>query len=148
MRQTSAAFAWIEYDTPHGRRVLTQWNRKWQAFNVIGGHREPAESFRECVVREITEELGLTEAQFTVSAAPIAEIEFSAHSIPADEMTTYTMQLFRAAIVDEDAHRRIEGNAENRWHSPIEIEAGRTADGRRISEVAMRFVAKVQPRPD
>jgi 8-oxo-dGTP pyrophosphatase MutT (NUDIX family) len=143
MRQTAAAFAWIERETPQGPRVLSQWNRKWLAFNLIGGHREPHESIRACVVREITEELGLTKPQFDVSAEPFAVIEFSAHSVPADELTTYTMTLFRATIVEATAFQRIEQNHDNRWLSPMELASGVTADGHRISEVAARFYANM-----
>lgn len=140
MRRASAAFAWIERPSPEGPRVLTQWNRKWQAFNLIGGQREAGESFRECALREIVEELGVSATQFDVSAEPIAQLDFSAYSVPLGDTTAYTMALFRAALADAAAVSLVDENPQNRWLSREELAAGTTADGRQISEVAVRFL--------
>lgn len=142
-RRECAAFAWIERPTPDGPQILTQWNRKWQAFNLIGGQREAGESFRECVVREIVEELGLGEAQFDVSAEPLAQIEFSAYSVPIGETTAYTIALFRAVLADAAAVCLVDENPQNRWLSREELAVGTTSDGRQISEVAVRFSAAI-----
>ena len=49
MRVSEAALALITRVTPQGEaEYLTQWNEKWQAYSLIGGHREPDESFRDC----------------------------------------------------------------------------------------------------
>lgn len=146
MRQSYADFAWIEREAPDGPRVLTQWNRKWQAFNLVGGHREPGESFRECVVRELVEELGITPDDFAVSGEPLAQIEFEAWSVPAEETTAYSMVAFRAEILTDAALRQINKNTENRWLSATELAAAKTHDGRRISEVAERFFAAIAPQ--
>lgn len=143
MRRVFAAFAWIERQSHEGPRILTQWNRKWQAFNLTGGQREAGESFRECVVREIVEELGLGETQFDVSAEPLAQIEFSAYSVPIGETTAYTMALFRAVLADAAAVCLVDENPQNRWLSREELAAGTTSDGRQISEVALRFSAAI-----
>jgi 8-oxo-dGTP pyrophosphatase MutT (NUDIX family) len=146
MRQSSAAFAWIECPTPDGPRWLTQWNSKWQAFNLVGGHREQGESFRECVVRELVEELGISPAEFAVAAEPIAQIEFEAWSVPAAAMTAYSMVAFRAEILTAAAIRQIDENAENRWLSATEFAAATSHDGRRVSEVAVRFFTAIAPQ--
>jgi 8-oxo-dGTP pyrophosphatase MutT (NUDIX family) len=146
MRHVSAAFAWIERETPSGSRVLTQWNRKWQAFNLVGGHVELGETFRACVVREMVEELGIDASQFDVEPDPLARIEFEAFSVPAQETTVYQMAAFRADICTEAAWRRIDENPENRWLRAADLAAGATADGHRVSEVAVRFCAAIHPR--
>jgi len=35
---------------------LARWNERWNAFSMVGGHKQETESFRECVSREIYEE--------------------------------------------------------------------------------------------
>jgi 8-oxo-dGTP pyrophosphatase MutT (NUDIX family) len=148
MRKSSAAFAWIERQTHDGPRFLTQWNRKWQAFNLVGGHVEPGESFRECVVREMIEELGIAAAEFDVSDEPLARIEFTTWSVPAQETTEYEMAAFRAALRTEAAASRIEANADNRWLSREELARGTTDAGQHVSEVSVRFfVAIVDGEP-
>lgn len=144
MRHVSAAFAWIERETPAGPQWLAQWNRKWQAFNLIGGHVEPGETFRECLVREMIEELGIAANQFSVAPDRLARIEFEAFSMPAQEVTAYQMVVFRATILSEVAYQRIVGHPDNRWLSRDELTAARTNDGREISEVALRFSAAIE----
>ena len=50
------------------RQWLAQWNENWQAFFFVGGHRQESETFRQCVIREIEEELDLAGSDFTVAA--------------------------------------------------------------------------------
>src|SRR5256885_12354204 len=38
---------------------LANWNAHWHALNLVGGHKWPAESFRDCCTREAAEELRL-----------------------------------------------------------------------------------------
>ena len=41
MRISEAALALITRINAHGEtEYLTQWNEKWQAYSLIGGHRE------------------------------------------------------------------------------------------------------------
>jgi ADP-ribose pyrophosphatase YjhB (NUDIX family) len=143
MRQVAAAFAWIERVTPAGPQILAQWNRKWQAFNLIGGHVEVGETCRECVVREMIEELDIAADQFRVEPDPLTRIEFEAFSVPAQEMTAYQMAVFRASVRGKGTLRKIDESSENRWLSPVELGSGTTDDGRKISEVAARFNAAI-----
>lgn len=144
MRTVQAAFAWIEQVSPGGALYLCQWNRKWQAFNLIGGHQEPGESAWQCVVREIAEELGLAAGDdIAVAGEPLARIEFTAWSVPLGEWTAYDMTAFAATIASPAALARVGESAENRWLSAAELTAGRTADGRAVSEVATRFAAVI-----
>ena len=54
MRFSEAALALITRVNAQGEtEYLTQWNEKWQAYSLIGGHHEEGESFRECCIREI-----------------------------------------------------------------------------------------------
>lgn len=141
-RRTTAAFGWIERRSPDGRLYLVQWNRKWEAFNLVGGHQEPGETARECVVREIAEELGLVDGRdVSVGEKPLAHIEFTAWSRPLGEWTAYDMTAFAAAIRHPAAFERIEENHDNRWISAEEMRRGETADSRVVSEVATRFAA-------
>lgn len=143
-RYTAAAFAWIKRPLPGGLLYLCQWNRKWQAFNLIGGHQEPSESARQCVVREIAEELGLAAGEdIAVAAEPLARIEFTAWSVPLGEWTAYDMTAFAATIANPAALARVGENAENRWLSAAELTAGRTDDDRAVSEVATRLAAAI-----
>lgn len=144
MRRTSAAFAWIDHLSTSGMLYLCQWNRKWQAFNLIGGHQEPGETARQCVVREIAEELGLADSEdIAVAGEPLARIEFTAWSVPLGEWTAYDMTAFAATIASPAALARVGENAENRWLSAAELTTGRTDDDRAVSEVATRFAAAI-----
>lgn len=143
-RYATAAFVWIEQVSPGGAFYLCQWNRKWHTFNLIGGHQEPGETARECVVREIAEELGLAAGDdIAVAGEPLARIEFTAWSVPLAEWTAYDMTAFAATVASPAALAHVGENAENRWLSAAELIAGRTADDRTVSEVATRFAAAI-----
>jgi 8-oxo-dGTP pyrophosphatase MutT (NUDIX family) len=95
MRQSQAALAVIRR-MDQGQPVwLAQWNRSWNAYALVGGDKRPTESFRDCLDREIAEELGWHEgADFTVAATPPVHLEFTAWSESAHQETAYTMELF------------------------------------------------------
>ena len=74
MRQSIAAFAVIRRDERGQTLWLAQWNPKWGAYHFVGGHKRPEETFRECLVREIGEELHLCEG------ARLPDLLHGAHS--------------------------------------------------------------------
>src|SRR5262245_27230315 len=60
MRISTASLAVIPQSGSDGMlRYLAQWNDKWKAFNLVGGHKRGSESHRACLVRELFEELGI-----------------------------------------------------------------------------------------
>ena len=61
MRLSEAAVALIRREQDGRTFWLARWNRNWRAYHLVGGHRRPGESFRDCLVREIAEELHLRE---------------------------------------------------------------------------------------
>jgi ADP-ribose pyrophosphatase YjhB (NUDIX family) len=137
MRNSEAALAWIIRVSANGTtQVLTQWSATWQAFSLIGGHREPNESFRECCIREIEEELQLCYPNdFLVSEEPICPpIQYVGFSKRARQKTQYYHIIFRAYTRLGDAFLNQSDMATNRWVSFEEIQRKRTQDDLLISE--------------
>lgn len=133
LRRSEGGIALIERAILGKREWLAQWNEQWKAFFFIGGHREGSESFRECVIREIEEELGLTPAECPVAASPAHHLEYRAISRIAGELTAYTMELFfahptRGGLEKIDGHNPI-----NKWLDEDEICRMETHDGRSVS---------------
>src|SRR5438477_9623477 len=108
-RQSIASIAIITRPDAGGMRWLAQWNEKWQSFNFVSGHKESGETFRECIVREIKEELSLSETvDFDVSPAPRLHVEFTAFSKRAGIETDYFIEAFDVTICNEAAYRIID----------------------------------------
>jgi 8-oxo-dGTP pyrophosphatase MutT (NUDIX family) len=141
MRRSIAALALIERDRNGRNEWLAQWNSHWQRFHLVGGHKRGEESFRECVIREIEEELGLRDGvEISVAARPKAHLEFVAW---AQTETAYTMELFEARFRGLAACEKVEANPQNRWLSEAEIRAGRCADGRPVSPTMRQLLAEL-----
>ena len=143
MRTSEASLALITRVNALGEtEYLTQWNEKWQAYSLIGGHREESESFRECCIREVEEELGLRrDVGFAVPEVPITPaIEFVMYSKTAGEETRYRMQLFRVEIASARDCDLIDANRINRWLSESEIVNRLTRDDRSVSEQVVRVL--------
>jgi len=123
---------------------LTQWNEKWQAYSLIGGHREEDESFWEYCIREVEEELGLKwEVGFMVSGEPVAPtFEFTMYSKAARQGTRYQMQLFRVEVDSTNDRDSINANPINCWLSASDIQAGLAGDGRQVSEQVRRVLVE------
>jgi 8-oxo-dGTP pyrophosphatase MutT (NUDIX family) len=140
-RESISAFA-IICRQDQGRTVfLTQWNLHWRALNLVGGKKRPEESFQQCVVREIQEELRLSPGEdFTLVDQRPLRMEFEAFSDGAWELTAYTMEVFRIVLSGEEVLARIAANADNRWVTESEILGGRCTDGTRISPTVARIV--------
>ena len=132
-------------------RYLAQWNPKWQAFSSVGGHKRASESFRDCVAREIAEELGVLlesdaptapkdeRPRCRVGAWPLGMLEYDAFSRSANVMTRYSIALFEVDLSSRAADH-VSGDANNAWLSEQEIDAGKTADGRVVSETMLRHL--------
>lgn len=141
MRQSIAAVALIRKSEERATLWLARWNRKWRCYSFVGGHKEPEETFRECVLREVGEELGLHEnGDFTVAPQPVAHLEYAAWSESAQAETAYTIELFDADLTSDAARRRVNADAECRWLTEAEVRARQCSDGRPVSETMERLL--------
>ncbi len=133
MRHSSAALAIIQRNDTW----LVQWNANWQAYSLIGGHIEPGESFRECCIREITEELECDASDVDVAVEPYAELRFVEYSKAARERTHYHWQLFLASVSE-----RTLGNlpCDCSWVTPSQIQDRNASDGKPIAEQVARVL--------
>jgi 8-oxo-dGTP pyrophosphatase MutT (NUDIX family) len=132
LRHSEGGIALFERKLAGKTEWLAQWNENWQAFFFIGGHRHEGETFRDCVLREIGEELDLAALEFTVASQPCHNLEYKARSRSADELTAYTMELF-AANLSQQAAVVVDVDRRNRWLSEEEILRLEAYDARPIS---------------
>ena len=117
---------------------LGQWNDSWQAINFVGGHREHGESYRDCLIREITEELGLLLTRdFRIPAEPARAIEYTAVSRRTDEWTRYHLSLYSVAL-SAGVSDRLSLNPRNHWLTEQQIDAMVTDTGIPISRTMKR----------
>ena len=141
-----AAFAVIRRDERGQTLWLAQWNPKWGAYHFVGGHKRPEETFRECLVREIGEELHLCEGlDYRIASAAPTHLEFMDFSESKQTQTSYIMELFGVEL-GPGACSKVESDADNRWLSEAEIQAGRTHDGRRVSPTMKRLREAIRER--
>jgi 8-oxo-dGTP pyrophosphatase MutT (NUDIX family) len=120
---------------------LAQWNPKWGCFNFVGGHRRADESFRDCLLREVEEELGLhRDADFHVGDIPAGRAEFTAWSESATADTAYILELWDV-ILTPAAAEGVSADPANRWVTSAEVQSGATADGRPVSPTMRRLLA-------
>ena len=134
MRNSVAAIALIRRETNGQTEWLARWNHNWNAFSFIGGHKEVDETFRECLIREVIEELGLEpDADFHVALSPQSHLEYVGWSDGARAETAYTMELYPLELVGDFTQEKIDHDLENRWLAPTEIQSSRTLDGKPIS---------------
>ena len=96
MRKSVASIALISREA-HGQTLwLAQWNQGWRSFSFVGGHKREQESFRECVIREIEEELGLREGQdVRIALTPLKAVAYIDVSRRTGEETEYDIALLR-----------------------------------------------------
>jgi 8-oxo-dGTP pyrophosphatase MutT (NUDIX family) len=145
MRESQAAVALVRREQDGRTLWLAQWNPRWQRYNFVAGHKEPGESFRACLLREVGEELGLAEgADFEAAAEPAARLQYTAWSESASADTAYTVELFDVRLT-ADAERRVSAEPHNRWLSADEIRAGRCADGAPVSATMALWLAQRGP---
>jgi 8-oxo-dGTP pyrophosphatase MutT (NUDIX family) len=144
MRKSEAALAVIRRARDSGSRWLALWNAKWDAFHFVGGHRHPGETFRECMVREISEELGLRDGtDCRVEPAPLAHLDYTAWSNHARVDTEYAMELFAVELF-EHAERSLDSNPSVRWLTDDEIRLERCQDGRPVSPTMGFLLARAE----
>ncbi|HEX3314333.1 MAG TPA: NUDIX domain-containing protein [Gemmataceae bacterium] len=120
----------------HGRtKYLAQWSDVRQMFLLIGGHVEAGESYRDCCMRAVAEQLDIeAERDFHVAPAPLqARQSYIAESGSAGVVTEHQVELYAVAIHEESAGEGIAGDPANRWLDLAEIRRGETSDGRPIS---------------
>ena len=119
-------------------RYLVRWNKKWQAFSLVGGHRSPEESFRQCCIREIEEELEIQDGlEFQVAETPLKELlEYSAHSNSTGYITEYKFAIYSATLQANAVIAENSGDRINRWVTPEEVKNGLTDDFLVISNQA------------
>ena len=142
MRRSIAAVAVIRRETRGQGQWLAQWNDHWQCYNFVAGHKRPSESFRECAVREMEEELGLHErVDFTVPAEPRCQVEYTAWSERARAETRYTMALFDVRLCSDAARAKVDADPRNRWLAESEIRSQQASDGKRVSPTMQRPLA-------
>lgn len=132
LRRSEGGIALIQRTVNGKRQWLAQWNEKWRAFFFVGGHRDDTETFRECVVREIEEELGLTSQDCRVAQHPAHHLDYRAMSRSANKLTNYTMELFEA-IPTLDGLKKVAGDSSNKWLDETEIRRFEAYDGRAVS---------------
>lgn len=140
MRTSFAALAIIRRRQSGTPQWLVQWNEGWQCLALIGGHKHTDESFRECIVREVMEELHLeNNTNFRAAAEPLAHLEYTAWSARAQAETAYAVELFAVELIGSGAEQHVAADPDNRWITAEEIAAGRTADGKSISDTLEWF---------
>lgn len=141
MRTSVAALALIRRETGESPSWLTQWNDNWRQYSFVGGHKHPAESFRECILREIAEELGLLEVrEFVVANESLTHLEYRAWSERAQTETAYTMELFDVRLVSDAARCKVDADPRNRWLGEDEIQTRCCRDGKPVSETVKRLL--------
>lgn len=149
MRASIGAFALFRRAAAGGRlEYLAQWNEGWHAFHFVGGHKRDEESFRDCCVREVSEELGLVEGcGFHVAPERRSHLRYIHWSERAQNATAYTIELFDAELLSPAAVC-VDSDANNRWLTGSDIHAGCCRDGRAVSATMLRILSLAGITPD
>lgn len=140
LRVSVAALALVTRQLQGRTYWLVRWNEKWSAFALVGGHKHDDESFRDCLIREIREELGVDSELLDVADAPASHLEFTALSDSAQQPTRYTLELFDVRFRDERVLARLDADPAIRWVTESEIRVGRCDDGRAVSRTIKRLL--------
>lgn len=114
LRHSEGGIALIERIVDGEKQWLAQWNDKWKAFFFVGGHREDHETFRECVIREVCEELELQPTDFIVASTVSDRLEYIATSRGAGVPTAYTMELYETTL-SPAVELQIDSDTKNAW---------------------------------
>lgn len=123
---------------------LARWNKNWQCYYLVGGHKHEGESFRECLTREIREELGLEEGkECVISPRPCRRLEYDQWSESARAETHYCIELFAVKLGADTEVTLPKSRREVRWLSREEIQSRRCVDGQPVSPTMERMVAAV-----
>jgi len=126
--------------TRDGVQWLARWNKNWQCFFFVAGHRHEGESFYECMVRELREELGIDEGRdYSIRVEDRRNVTFTAFSESSRSETAYTFELYDVAV-DDTAWEKVNSARHVRWLGESEIRAGVDEDGKRISPTMGRLL--------
>jgi 8-oxo-dGTP pyrophosphatase MutT (NUDIX family) len=140
MRRSIAAAALIHRLENGQSQWLVQWNSLWQRFYFVSGHKEPEETFRQCMERELTEELQFRQGiHFNVATEPICHLDYDTWSRSAEMETRYTIELFQVELIGSEALAIVEANPANRWINAQEMNAGKCCGGAPLSETIRRL---------
>ena len=141
MRKSVASIALIRREAETQTLWLAQWNESWNSFRFVGGDKHDDESFRECLIRKIAEELGLHEGRDVhVASAPLEHLGYTEVSRSTGEPTEYIIELFDVALKGSGTCSMIDANPANRWLSEPEIMADACNDDRPINSAPKRFL--------
>jgi 8-oxo-dGTP pyrophosphatase MutT (NUDIX family) len=141
MRESIAAMALIRQDHEGRTLWLAQWNSPWGRYHLVGGHKRDNESFRECVIREVQEELGIAAGtEFTVGEASLTHLDYRDWSERAAQETRYVVELFEVQLAGKTAYRKVAADRRNRWVAEGEIRDHRCRDGMPISVTMERLL--------
>ncbi len=134
MRNSVAAIALIQQEENNQTTWLSRWNPTWNGFSFVSGQQSNGESFRDCLIRELTEELGLEpDADFLVAQKPHSNWEYTAFADGTRVKTAFTMELYDVELTGDFSHDKIASDTDNRWLLPAEIQAAATTDGHPVS---------------
>jgi ferredoxin-NADP reductase len=145
-RRSEASWALITRRDGPEDRWLARWNAHWARYNFVGGHRHDGESYRDCLVREIVEELGLMERRdYTIcQPAPFAHMTYNAWSMSAARDTSYEIEVFGVSLADTTA--RFTTQRPVRWLARAEIESLQCANGKPVSGTMRRVLESMNWR--
>lgn len=142
-RISESSLALIKRKSTQGVELFVQWNARWKQFHFVGGHREPDEDYRECLIRELREELEVApEDGVQIAELPCLSLEFLSKSVRSGTMTRYRMRVFEVSI-DEHLLDELETSPSVCWVSPPEILSGRTEAGKPIADNVQRVWKKL-----
>jgi 8-oxo-dGTP pyrophosphatase MutT (NUDIX family) len=145
MRESLASIAVIRRQQDGQTLWLAQWNPKWKRYHFVGGHRHADESFRQCVIREVQEELEIAEgAEFLVGERTLSHLDYIAWSEGAGQQTHYVMELFEVQFTSDEARRKVEADRHNRWLTETEIRKSRCRDGQPVSATMALLIGKAE----
>lgn len=134
MRNSVAAIALIGREVEGKTVWLARWNRNSNAYSFVGGHKQPEESFRDCLIRHVCDVLGLeADADYLLAEKPHSHLEYVGWSEGPRAETAYTMELYELTLTGDFSLDKVDGDGKNRWLDPAEIQAASTKDGKPIS---------------
>ncbi|MFQ5397973.1 MAG: NUDIX domain-containing protein [Anaerolineae bacterium] len=139
-------FALITSGEGAERRYLLQWNAHWHRFNLIGGKvdrgQEDEESFRQTVLRELEEELGLRSPFECTVVRKLKDVKMRQFSERDHVIKQYHFHIYEVSLLPELhlngerpnlAARWLSTKQENVFVTRAEIENLNTLDNRPIS---------------
>jgi 8-oxo-dGTP pyrophosphatase MutT (NUDIX family) len=141
LRRSEAGLALISLTSAGQTEFLCQFHEKTKAFFLIGGHREAGESFRDCVIREVSEELSLAPADFSVANQPQKILHFHARSTSTKLDTEYDIHLFDVTVAT-GALAKVEADPRNTWLTADEVREELFHQGKRISSDMRRILLR------